>query len=210
MHGIQYDEVEFQNCTSLVKYKYILVHTGIYRYVLVHTSKTQQTSFDHALSSLLHLPVSAERLAWSFFTVFFLIAVSFTVRPPRRGFPWPKFHSQVLTSYTLQPRLPSAAAESAQPMGNPEPLCWLNLCGTAHTTTPQNRHYIVNMSGMYLYIPLHTGMYQYIPLYTSMYWYIPVHTSTYWYVQVHTGRCMYWYREVHTSTYWYVHLSTIY
>ena len=32
MHGIQCDEVEFQNCTSLVKYKYILVHTGIYWY----------------------------------------------------------------------------------------------------------------------------------------------------------------------------------
>ena len=29
-----------KNCTSLVSYKYILVHTGIYRYVLVHTSKT--------------------------------------------------------------------------------------------------------------------------------------------------------------------------
>jgi hypothetical protein len=58
MHGIQCDVVEFQNCTSLVKYKYIPVHTGIYRYVLVHTSKTQQTSFDHAPSSLLRLRVS--------------------------------------------------------------------------------------------------------------------------------------------------------
>ena len=50
--------VGFQKCTSLVKYKYIPVHTGIYRYVLVHTSKTQQTSFDHAPSSLLRLRVS--------------------------------------------------------------------------------------------------------------------------------------------------------
>ena len=88
MHGIQCDEVEFHNCTSLVKYKYILVHTGIYWYVpvrtsiyqyvpvctctywyilvrtgiywyvLVHTSKTQQTSFDHAPSSLRRLRVS--------------------------------------------------------------------------------------------------------------------------------------------------------
>ena len=107
MHGIQCDEVEFQNCTSLVKYKYILVHTGIYWYVLVHTSKTQQTSFDHAPSFLLRLRVSAERLAWSSFTLCFCMAVSSTVRPPRRGFPWPKFHSQVLTSYTLHPRLPT-------------------------------------------------------------------------------------------------------
>ena len=80
MHGIQRDEVEFQNCTSLVKYKYILVHTGIYRYVLVHTSKTPQTSFDHAPSSLRRLRVSAERLAWSFFTVFYLMEISSTVR----------------------------------------------------------------------------------------------------------------------------------
>ena len=136
MHGIQCDEVEFHNCTSLVKYKYILVHTGIYWYVLVHTTKTQQTSFDHAPSSLLRLRVSAERLAWPSFTLFFRMAVSSTVRPPRRGFPRPKFHSQVLTSYTLQPRLPSAAAESALPMENPELLCLLNLCGTVGVELP--------------------------------------------------------------------------
>ena len=136
MHGIQCDEVEFQNCTSLVKYKYILVHTGIYWYVLVHTSKTQQTSFDHAPSSLRRLRVSAERLAWSYLTVFFRTEVSSTVRPPRRGFPRPKFHSQVLTSYTLQPRLPSEAAESAQPMGNPETLSLLNLCGSVGVELP--------------------------------------------------------------------------
>ena len=58
MHEIQCDVVKFQNCTSLVKYKYIPIHTGIYRYVQVHTSKTQQTSFDHTPSSLLRLPVS--------------------------------------------------------------------------------------------------------------------------------------------------------
>ena len=138
MPGIQCDEVEFQNCTSLVKYKYIPVHTGIYRYVLVHTSKTQQTSFDHAPSSLRRLRVSAERLAWSVFTVFFRIEVSSTVRPPRRGFPRPKFHShwQVLTSYTLQPCLPSEAAGSAQPKGNPEPLLLLNLCGIVGIELP--------------------------------------------------------------------------
>ena len=136
MHGIQCDEVEFQNCTSLVKYKYILVHTGIYRYVLVHTSKTQQTSFAHAPSSLRRLRVSAERLAWPFLTVFLRMEVSSTVRPPRRGFPLPKFHSQVLTSDTLQPLLPSEAAGSAQPKGNPEPLLLLNLCGIVGVELP--------------------------------------------------------------------------
>ena len=136
MDGIQCDEVEFQNCTLLVNYKYILVHTGTYGYVQVHTSTTQQTSFDHAPSSLRRLPVSAERLAWSFLTVLFLIAVSSTVRPPRSGFPQPKFHSQVLTSYTLQPHLPSEAAVSAQPMGNPESLCLLNLCGIVGVELP--------------------------------------------------------------------------
>ena len=136
MHGTQCDKVEFHNCTSLVKYKYILVHTGIYWYVLVHTTKTQQTSFDHAPSFLLRLRVSAERLAWSSFTLCFRMAVSSTVRPPRRGFPRPKFHSQVLTSYTLQPRLPSAAAESALPMENPELLCLLNLCGIVGVELP--------------------------------------------------------------------------
>ena len=136
MHGIQCDEVEFQNCSKLVNSWYIPVHTGTYRYVQVQTDTKQHTSFDHALSALLRLRVSAERLAWSFRTVSFRMAVSFTVRPPRRGLPWPKFHSQVFTSYTLLPRLPSEAAESAQPMGNPEPLCLLNLCGIVGVELP--------------------------------------------------------------------------
>ena len=136
MHGIQCDEVEFQNCSSLVSSWYILVHTGTYWYVQVQTSTKQHTSFDHSLSALRRLRVSAERLAWSFRTVSFRMAVSFTVRPPRRGLPLPKFHSQVFTSYTLLPRLPPEAAESAQPMGNPEPLCLLNLCGIVGVKLP--------------------------------------------------------------------------
>ena len=97
MHGIQCDEVEFQNCSSLVNSWYILVHTGTYWYVQarVQTSTKQHTSFDHALSALRRLRVSAGRFAWSFRTVSFRMAVSFTVRPPRRGLPRPKFHSQL-------------------------------------------------------------------------------------------------------------------
>ena len=136
MHGIQFGKVEFQICSSIVHCKYILVHTGTYWYVQVQTSTTRHTSFDHAPSALRHRHVSVERLAWSFLTVFFSMAVSSTVRPPRRGLPRPKFHSQVLTSYTLLPRLPSEATESAQPMGNPEPLCLLNLCGIVGVELP--------------------------------------------------------------------------
>ncbi len=61
---------------------------------------------------------------------------SSTVRPPRRGLPLPQFHSQVLTAYTLLPRLPYEGAESAQPMGKPEPLCLLNLCGIVGVELP--------------------------------------------------------------------------
>ena len=208
MHGIQCDDVEFHNCTSLVKYKYILVHTGIYWYVLVHTSKTQQTSFDHAPSSLLRLRVSAEHLAWSFLTVFFRTVVSSTVRPPRCGFPRPKFHSQMLTSYTLQPHLPSAAAESALPMENSEPLCLLNLCGTAHTTNSQKQNNIVNMSEIHQYIAVHASMYQYILVYTSTYYYILVHTCTYQYVLVCTSTILLKYVQVYRGIYQYILVCT--
>ncbi len=104
---------------------YILVYTGIYFYIVEKNGK-------------LHLIMcrppsrayeSADCLAWSFLPVFSLTAVSSTVRPPRRGLPRPKFHSHVLTSYTLLPRLPSEAAVSANIMGKTELLCLLNLCG---------------------------------------------------------------------------------
>ncbi len=93
MHGIQCGEVEFQNYSSLVDSWYIPVHTGTCWYVLLQTETKQHTSLDHALSALLRLQVLAERLAWSFRTVSLRTAVSFTVRPPRRGLPRPKFHS---------------------------------------------------------------------------------------------------------------------
>ncbi len=55
------------------------------------------------------------------------VCLTGSVRPPRRGLPRPNCHSQGLTSYTLLPRLPSAAAESAQPCGKPESLRLLNM-----------------------------------------------------------------------------------
>ncbi len=76
MHAILYDEVNFQSFSSLDYSKYIPVHTRMYRYVQVQTSTNQHTSFDHAPSALRRLRVSAERLAWSSLTVFFLIEVS--------------------------------------------------------------------------------------------------------------------------------------
>ena len=72
------------------------------------------------LSDLRCQRVSQARLNFSSRAALFLSAVSLTVRPPRRGLPRPNCHSQGLTSYTLLPRLPSAAAESAQPYGKPE------------------------------------------------------------------------------------------
>ena len=100
------------------------------------TKLEQHTSFDQAPSALRLLRVSADLLAFSSRTVFFLMAVSSTVRPPRRGLPRPNFHSHWLTSYTLLPRLPSAAAESAQPTGKPEPLNLLNECGIVGVELP--------------------------------------------------------------------------
>jgi hypothetical protein len=123
--------------SKLLKFSRFMVHTSTYWYiqvcVLVQTETKQHTLLDHALSALLRLRVSAERLAWSLCTGSLRTAVSFTVRPPRRGLPW---HSQVLTSYTLLPRLPSGDAESAQPMGNPEAWCLLNLCGIVGVESP--------------------------------------------------------------------------
>jgi hypothetical protein len=103
MHAILYDEVNFQNFSSLDYSKYIPVHTCMYRYVQVQTSTNQHTSFDHAPSALQRLRVSTERLAWSSLTVFFLIKVLSTFRPPtgRRGLPRPKFHSHVLKHLML-------------------------------------------------------------------------------------------------------------
>ncbi len=80
--------------------------------------------------------VSTERLAWSSRPVFFFRAVSSTERPPRRGLPQANNQSQVLTSYTLLPRLPSASAVSALPMGKPDPLSLLNLCGIVGEELP--------------------------------------------------------------------------
>jgi hypothetical protein len=142
MHWIQCDN----SFSKLLKFSSVKVH----QYILVHTGtyfKKLQTSLDPAQSSLQRLQVSTECLAWSFLPVFFLTAVSSTVRPTRRGLPLPKFHSHVLTSYTLRPRLPSEAAVSTHPMGKSEALCLLNLCGIvgveqwcpAHTPAPQHQ-----------------------------------------------------------------------
>ncbi len=89
--------------------KYIKVYTVIYAHKKVSTTFTS----NQALSTLQCRRVSHPRLSLSSRAAFFLSVVSLTVRPPRRGLPRPNCHSQGLTSYTLLPRLPSAAAESA-------------------------------------------------------------------------------------------------
>jgi hypothetical protein len=76
MHGILLvcNKVKFQKCSSLDYSKY-LIHTGMYRYIELQTSTKQHTSFDHAPFGLWRLRISADCLAWSVFTVFFLIKV---------------------------------------------------------------------------------------------------------------------------------------
>ncbi len=55
IHGIQFDEEKFQNCSSLDTNKYILVHAGMYWNVLVQTSTKLHTSFHPALIAFLRL-----------------------------------------------------------------------------------------------------------------------------------------------------------
>ena len=70
-------------------YWYLKVYTGMYLYVQVQTCTTQYTSFDHAPSALLFGAYESQQIAWllplASLTVFFLVAVSSTVRPHRRG-----------------------------------------------------------------------------------------------------------------------------
>ncbi len=81
--------IRYHVTKSNFKNAHVKIIPSTYRYIQVCTStywyRKQHTSFDHAPSALLRLRVSAEHLAWSFFTVFFIIAVSstVTVRPPR-------------------------------------------------------------------------------------------------------------------------------
>ena len=116
------------------------VHTGTYQYISVRTgidiSHTHALHFDDALSAFLRRQVSTARLTCSSCLALFLTAVSATERPPKRGLPSPNNQSQWLTSNTWLPRLPSAFAVSALPMGKADPLCLLNLCGIVGVELP--------------------------------------------------------------------------
>ncbi len=141
MHGIQCGEVEFQNCSNLVDSWYIPVHTGTYWYVLVQTETKQHTSLDHALSALLRLRVSAERLARSFSTVSLRTAASFTVRPPRHGLP-------------SRRGLPSALEQHVN-------YSSMYVCTSIYQHIPVNTGiywYVLICTGIYWSIPVHTGM----------------------------------------------------
>ena len=125
-----------------VKVQISQVHTqaGTYRYIPVRTgidiNHTRTLHFDDALAAFLRRRVSTARLTCSSCLALFLTAVSATERPPRRGLQRPNIQSQWLTSYTLLPRLPSALAVSALPMGKADPLCLLNLCGIVGVELP--------------------------------------------------------------------------
>jgi hypothetical protein len=80
----------------------------------------------------------------------------------QNGLAAPNIQSQVLTSYILLPRLPSASAVLALPMGKPDPLCLLKLCWIVCVELPAR---IKEMKNIVRYcIDLH----------------MLVHTSTYW------------------------------
>ena len=156
MHGIQCDEVEFHNCTSLVKYKYILVHTGIYWYVLVHTMKTvwalQRPPLVHEWAG------SAPQMCWK-----------------RRG--WSRGHQgQFCTTGSWAAVRQWDAGGTGRRAGRVHTnsrqrehrqfllQCCKEMAGQrwwypAHTTNRQKVNNIVKMSEIYQYIAVHTSMY---------------------------------------------------
>ncbi len=90
-------------------------------------------------------------------------------------------HSHALISYTLLSCLPSEAAVLAQPMGKPEPLCWLNLCGNIGVGLPARNK---GMRGTFWYILVHMRSDAYIRVHSS-YLYIQLCTAILQ-VQTHT------------------------
>ena len=92
MHGIQCDKVEFQNCTSLVKYKYILVYTGTYWYILPKHSKL------HLIT--LHPPSGAYESQQNAWLGPFSQFSSAWRSPPQSDHPGEAFHCQSSASRT--------------------------------------------------------------------------------------------------------------
>ncbi len=187
MHGIQCDEVEFQNCSSLVNSKYILVHTV---YTASHgASGTYRYRFpQHGALHLITLrPLSgayeSQQNAWLQVGPFSQFPSSWQPEsPPQSDHPdvachcqsstakcWPHTrascchacHLKLLRLWTLQlPPLVHGWASSA-------PLtCWKRLGWTRDHLNPL-------CISIYQYIKVYTSMYVYVP--DCMYWHI-VHT----------------------------------
>ena len=102
--------------------------------------------------------VSAPRRLLSCRAASFLSSVSSHDRPPRRGLSRPNCHSHGFTSYTLLPRLPSAAAVSQLPAGKPEPLCWLYLWGMVGVKLPARNKGSVELCPPCRQLEPHKGM----------------------------------------------------
>ncbi len=106
---------------------------------LKHTSLSE---FHQALrlsaGALRRLRVSVARRLFTCRAASLLSSVSSHDRPPKRGLPRPNCHSHWFTSHSdkLLPHLPSATAESQQPTGKPEHLCWLYLWGMVGVELP--------------------------------------------------------------------------
>ncbi len=137
MHAILYDEVNFQNFSSLNYSKYTLVHTCMYRHVRY---RLQQSSTLHLIT--LHPPSSAFKSQQNVWLGPLSLFSSSSKSRPHSNHPGVACHTQSSTA-TCWPHtrcchtyLPSEVVESAQPKGKTEPLCLLNLCGIVGVELP--------------------------------------------------------------------------
>jgi hypothetical protein len=127
-----------------------MVHAGTYWYILVRSDtvtevRVNQTAHfigSRSVSGCPPAPTSTSLsrtlglVLWHSFLPHGSLLHSQTTQAWLATAKVPHTGSQVFTSYTLLPRLPSEAAESAQPMGNPQPLCLLNLRGIVGVELP--------------------------------------------------------------------------
>ena len=105
-------------------------------------------------------------------------------------------HCRGFASYTLLPRLPSTAAESAQPNGKPESLRLLNLWEMVRVEFPARKQGIRGTLPTIFWVgatyrqSVGDGSYSPAssmgPLMGTSSWYALVHTISYWHVLVHT------------------------
>jgi hypothetical protein len=224
MHWIQCDNGYFQNYSSLVISKYILVQTSTYWHILVYTCtllKKRQTSFNHVPSSLLRLRVSADCLAWFFLpdTRISLKSGSgyITVQLEGRIMKYPKVLMVCSGTCWYIPAYPGIYWYI--------PACTMLSDTRLSKKSASGYNTVQGRTRQDNEVP--DGMCWYMLVYTSISWYILVHVlcfqtqriskksvSGYITVQGRTRQdnelpdSMCWYMLVHTSIYWYILVYT--